>query len=86
MTGRAKAKANNPMVACTILPKAWDELPMRGGEEIDGWDFVLRNAFILRDSPIKKALACVACFCMEEELALADPLDSFALSVIFPSD
>ena len=55
---RAK-KVGNPMIATTILPKAFDDLPMKGGEDIDSWDFVLRNAFVLQNSPIKKALAYV---------------------------
>lgn len=55
----AKVKlAENPIVACTLLPRPFDEQPIGGGE-IDAWDFVLRNVFVLGSSSVKKALAYV---------------------------
>lgn len=49
-------RAGHPMIATTLLPLPPSEQPVKG-DEIDAWDFVLRNAFILGNSPIKKALA-----------------------------
>jgi len=43
------------MMACTLIPRPLDEIPIKG-DKIDSWDFVLRNAFVLARSPIKKAL------------------------------
>jgi transcription factor 1 len=51
---RAK-RPGHPMMACTLVPKPFNEIPIKG-DKIDSWDFVLRNAFVLARSPIKKAL------------------------------
>lgn len=43
------------MIACTMIPNDFNTSPVQG-QQIDEWDFVLRNAFVLASSPIKKAL------------------------------
>lgn len=55
-TSRRYKKPGHPMVATTLLPRPFSEQPIQG-EKIDAWDFVLRNAFVLGNSPVKKALA-----------------------------
>ncbi|KAF8315921.1 S-adenosyl-L-methionine-dependent methyltransferase [Clavulina sp. PMI_390] len=52
-------KPGHPMVGITMVPRHWDEQPIVGSK-IDQWDFVLRSAFVLKKSPIKKAMAAVA--------------------------
>lgn len=51
-------RAGHPMIACTMIPNDFNTSPVQG-EQIDEWDFVLRNAFVLASSPIKKALRSV---------------------------
>jgi hypothetical protein len=55
-------RAGHPMVAFTLVPKPFgfeSSGELIKDEEIDTWDFVLRNAFVQANTPIKKAISCV---------------------------
>lgn len=55
-------KVGHPMIACTVIPKPFGfegSNEFIKGEEIDSWDFVLRNAFVQAKTPVKRAIACV---------------------------